>query len=286
MMLPYDVDTKDPRAVCAYARAIFVRLGWGQSVPIIERVFTDVSRMFAGGFPGYRGIDMRYHDFEHTLQATVCLLDIIQGRQREAVPPVLTSRDAELAVMSSLLHDAGFLKRTDDPEGTGAKYTLVHERRSCDFARSYLPALGVKESELEDVCAAISCTGPRNRIAAHVFRRPEARAIACILMTADYLAQMSAADYPSKLQVLYREFEEAFDFEGVPAEKRPYHDVRELFQKTPDFWMKFVRPMLETEADGVFHYLSITGQPNRYLDAVDANMTEIRRLLQAGLVSV
>jgi hypothetical protein len=286
MTLPYEVNTKDPRAVSTYARAVFLRLGWGQSLPLLERVFADVTRMFAGGYQGYRGIDMRYHDFEHTLQATVCLIDILQGRHRAGAEPVLSSRDGELAVMAALLHDAGFLKRSDDPEGTGAKYTLVHERRSCEFARSYLPTLGVKPEELDDVCAAISCTGPRNRIAAHEFRRPEARMIACILMTADYLAQMSAADYPAKLQVLYREFEEAFDFEGVPADKRPYQGVRELFLKTPDFWTKFVRPMLENEADGVFKYLSNTGQANPYLEAVETNMVEIRRLVQEGLVSV
>ena len=286
MIVPYEVDTKDPRAVCAYVRTVFVRLGWGQSVPLLEQVFTDVALLFNGSYKGYRAIDMAYHDFQHTLQATVCLVDIIQGRHRARVLPELGSREAVLSVMAALLHDSGFLKRTDDPEGTGAKYTLVHERRSCDFARSYLPSLGVKPEEIDDVCAAISCTGPRNRIAAHSFRRPEARTMACILMTADYLAQMSAADYPTKLQVLYREFEEAFEYEGVPAEKRPYHGVRELFQKTPDFWKKFVQPMLETDADGVFHYLSNTGQPNLYVEAVEANMVEIQRLLHEGLVSV
>ena len=105
-------------------------------------------------------------------------------------------------------------------------------------------------------------------------------------MTADYLAQMSAADYPAKLRVLYREFEEAFDFERVPPEKRPYRDMRELFDKTPDFWSKFVQPMLENEADGVFRYLSKPGRTNPYLDAVEANMREIRRQVQEGLVHV
>ncbi|HVU16482.1 MAG TPA: HD domain-containing protein [Candidatus Didemnitutus sp.] len=286
MIVPYEVDTKDARAVSAYARAMFVRLGWASSVPLVERVFQDVANMFAGKYPGYRGIDMRYHDFEHTLQATVCLLDIIDGRQRMGGTPALSARDGELAVMASLLHDAGFLKRSDDAGGTGAKYTMIHERRSCDFARGYLPSLGVTEEELDDVCAAISCTGPRNRIGEHVFRRPEARMMACILMTADYLAQMSASDYPAKLKVLYREFEESFDFERVPPEKRPYHGVRELFEKTPAFWTKFVQPMLENEADAVFRYLSKPGRTNPYLDAVEANMREIRRQLEEGLVHV
>ncbi|HEY4301654.1 MAG TPA: HD domain-containing protein [Candidatus Didemnitutus sp.] len=284
MTVPYEVDTKDARAVGAYARGVFTRLGWSRSLPLLDRLFQEVEHMFMGTYPGYRGIDMRYHDFEHTLQATVCLLDIMEGRQKTGAAPSLSARDAELAVMASLLHDAGFLKRSDDLSGTGAKYTMVHERRSCDFARTYLPSLGATEGEMDDVCAAISCTGPRNRIGEHAFRRPEARMLACILMTADYLAQMSASDYPAKLRVLYREFEEAFDYEGVPADKRPYHGVRELFEKTPDFWIKFVRPMLENEADGVYKYLSKTGQTNPYLDAVEANMREIRRLVQDGKV--
>jgi hypothetical protein len=225
---------------------------------------------------------MFYHDYEHTLQATVCLTHILQGRSRSADKPVLKPRDWELAVMSVLLHDSGYLKETHDIAGTGAKYTIVHERRSCDFARQYLPRMGVTATEIEDICSAIICTGPQSRISQITFHREEARLFAFILVTADYLAQMSAADYPDELPILFREFQEAYDYERMPPEKRPYRSFAEMLAKTPGFWTNYVRPMLDFEAGGVHRYLTTAGQPNPYLQAVEANIAEVQRRLQAG----
>ncbi|MBI2515384.1 MAG: HD domain-containing protein [Opitutae bacterium] len=286
MALPHAINTKEPAAVCSYVQSIFVSEGWMSSVPLIGHLVEDVTSMFTGHYLGYQANDMRYHNFEHTLQATLCMADLIKGRHVAHAEPALSRRDAELCIMAVMLHDVGFIKRTSDRAGTGAKYTFVHERRSCDFARLYLPALGISPAEMEDICTAISCTGPRNRVSAQTFRRIEARIMACCLVTADYLAQMSSPDYPDKLDALYGEFKEAFDFEGVPEEQRPYHSLGELLAKTPDFWAKFVLPMFATETDSVHTYLSITGQPNPYLQAVEANIAEIRRRVQQGVVSV
>jgi hypothetical protein len=162
MVPPHAVDTKQPTAVAAAVKAAFAGIGAEASGPLLDRLFEDVTGMFAGTYPGYQGIDMRYHDYEHTMQATVCLVHLLQGRSRTFDKPVLRARDWELAVMAALLHDSGYLKKIDDTTGTGAKYTLVHERRSCDFAREYLPRMGVTASEIEDICAAIICTGPRS----------------------------------------------------------------------------------------------------------------------------
>ena len=68
---------------------------------------------------------------------------------------------------------------------------------------------------------------------------------------------------------------------AMPPEKRPYHTVRELLEKTPGFWSNYVRPMLDFEAGGVYRYLTTAGQPNTYLLAVEANMAEVNRRLQA-----
>jgi hypothetical protein len=139
MVAPHAIDTKNPTAVSEVARKIFLEAGASSSFPLIERLFADVTAMFEGRYPGYQAIDMFYHDYEHTLQATVCLLHILQGRHRSGEKPPLAPRDWELALMAVLLHDSGYLKRADDSIGTGAKYTLVHERRSCEFARQYPP---------------------------------------------------------------------------------------------------------------------------------------------------
>jgi hypothetical protein len=282
MVPPHTINTKNPFAVAAVVKAAFGDIGAQASFPLIDRLLADVTDMFEGRYPGYRGIDMFYHDYEHTLQATVCLIHILIGRSRSADKPVLAPRDWELALMAALLHDSGYLKETHDVAGTGAKYTIVHERRSCDFTRQYLPRMGVTASEIEDICSAIICTGPQSRISQITFHREEARVFAFILVTADYLAQMSAADYPDELPILFREFTEAYDYEKVPPEKRPYKSLPEMLAKTPGFWTNYVRPMLDFEAGGVHRYLTTAGQPNPYLQAVEANIAEVQRRLQAG----
>lgn len=240
--------------------------------------------MFEGDFEGYQAIDMEYHDFEHTLQATVCLTHLLQGRSLTPDQPVLSVRDWELSVMAALLHDTGLLKEVGDDSGTGAKYTFIHEFRSCDFARRYLPGVGATTSEIEDVCSAIICTGPRSQISKTSFQREETRQMAFILVTADYLAQMSAADYLDKLPKLFLEFQEAFEDGGIPVEERPYKSLRELLEKSPGFWYDYVRPLLDNEAGGAYRYLAVGDQPNCYLDAVEANMVSLKGRLEAGLV--
>lgn len=284
MVPPHAVNTKSPAAVVQAAREAFAGIGAESSFPLLDRLFDDVQGMFEGRYAGYQPIDMSYHDFEHTLQATLCLVHILQGRSRTADKPVLTGRDWELGVMAALLHDSGYLKANGDLTGTGAKYTFVHERRSCEFAREYLPRMGATATEIDDICSAIMCTGPRNKISQVAFRSEQGRHFAFVLVTADYLAQMSAPDYLDKLPFLYREFQEAFEFEHTVPAKRPYHTYRDLFEKTPGFWVNYVRPMLDFEAGGVHRYLTTAGQTNPYLQAVEANIAEIRRRLEAGLV--
>ena len=282
MVPPHTINTKNPLAVAAMVKEAFADIGAEASFPLLDRLFSDVTDMFEGRYPGYRGIDMFYHDYEHSLQATVCLIHLLQGRSRSADKPVLLPRDWELSVMAVLLHDSGYLKEIDDVAGTGAKYTIVHERRSCEFARQYLPRMGVTASEIEDICSAIICTGPQSKISQITFHREEARMFAFLLVTADYLAQMSAADYPDELPILFKEFIEAYDYEKVPPEKRPYKTLQEMLAKTPGFWTNYVRPMLDFEAGGVHRYLTTAGQPNPYLQAVEANIAEVQRRLQAG----
>lgn len=282
MVPPHSINTNQPSEVADAVKAAFAEMGGEPSFPLLDQLFSDVSAMFQGRYPGYQAIDMEYHDFDHTLQATVCLTHLLRGRSRTSDQPVLGIRDWELSVMSVLLHDTGFLKRVGDESGTGAKYTFVHEQRSCDFAREYLSRLGLNSEEVNDVCSAIICTGPRSKISELTFRREEARQMAFILVTADYLAQISAADYLEKLPGLYLEFEESYDYNKVPIEERPYQNFKKLLEKTPGFWYGYVLPLLNDKVGGVCHYLSEPGQPNPYFVSVNANLVELQRRLAAG----
>jgi hypothetical protein len=281
MALPPALISKRPADVAEHLAKAFQMLGASGSRTLPERVLGDVVDAFGGRHPTLRAIDMEYHDLGHTLQATVCMADLVTGQHHAGDAAGFTARTADLAVVAALLHDVGFLKERNDTAGTGAKYTLVHERRSCDFARQYLPTLDVRPAEVDMICGAISCTGPRNRIGDQTFPDASARRLACLLTTADYLSQMSAPDYPDKLDALYAEFVEAWDYEKVPASQRPFSSALALKRGTPQFWEKFVRPMLDSDADGVHRFLSVTGRANPYLEAVAANLAEIRRRLPA-----
>lgn len=282
MVLPHAVNTDNPTAVAKAVKALFAVAGGEASFPLIDRAVADVAKMFNGDRPGYQAIDMEYHDLDHSFQVTVCMAYLLNGRSRTSDGPVLGIREWEMAVISALLHDTGFLKEDGDDSGTGAKYTFTHEQRSCSFARNYLPELGFTPPEIADICSAMMCTGPRNCIDNVSFQREEARQIALLLVTADYLAQMSTADYLDKLPRLYLEFVEAFEWAGVPPEKRPYESLQQLLEMTPGFWDEFVLPLLDGQAEGAYHYLSPEGMPNPYLIAIEGNITELKRRLNAG----
>lgn len=280
MAAPCVIDFPHPAAAEAHVRVALARAGWAGPAPRIAQLFADVARMFGGGWPGVQACDMRYHDLKHTLEATVCTARILCGQARadagtESAPAFA---DIETGIAAALLHDTGFLKAAGDAAGTGAKYTFEHEARSVAFARAYLPTLGFSPEAVADAVAAIACTGPRNRISAHAFPRPAARNLACALVTADYLAQIAAADYPEKLDALHAEFAEACDHAGVPPEQRPFRDAADLRRRTPGFWAGYVRPMLDNEAGGRHRYLCDTGQPNPYFAAAEANIRTLRRL--------
>lgn len=277
------VITKDARAVAGFVREKFAVMYPGASLVLLDTIFRDVEQLFTGRHPEYAKIDLRYHDLEHTLQATVCMVLLLEGRLIAAVEPQFDARGFELALASVLLHDAGYLRLRSDTQGTGAKYTFCHVLRSCAFAASYLPTLGTNDYEVEGVLGAISCTGPTKDITRLRFRTPVERVTGCAVATADYLGQMAATDYPDELEILFEEFKESDDFIHLPPERRAFASAEQLIQGTPRFWHKTVLPKLESDFQAVYRFLArpYPHGANPYLDAVERNIAEIERRLAA-----
>jgi len=249
----------------------------------LARVFADVDALFAGRNPDYAPIDLRYHNLRHTLMVTVCMADLLEGHHSAGDDEPLKARDFELAIASVLLHDAGYMKLKSDTRGTGAKYTYCHILRSCAFAASYLPEVGATEAEIENVVSAINCTGPHSEISRLRFRDPASRIVGCALATADYLGQLSDPLYPDKLGELYLEFCESDDFSHVPPEGRAFKSANDLISRTPGFWRNFVKPKLENDFQGVYHFLArpIRSGHNAYIEAVEANFAKIETRIAA-----
>jgi hypothetical protein len=277
-MLP-PVETKDAAAVASFVAEKFGRMYPGAPSDRLNALFNDVRDLFEGRHPDYAAADLRYHGFEHTLQATVCLTLLLEGRHDAAVVPRLSSRQFEFSVAAVLLHDSGYLKLRSDRSGTGAKYTFYHVLRSCAFAASYLPTLGANDHEIDGVLGAISCTGPAKEINRLHFRDAIGRVIGNALGTADYLAQMAAPDYPDKLTSLFQEFQEADEFLHLPPARRAFNSAADLIERTPAFWRKFVLRKLEVDFQSMYRFLArpYPHGVNEYLDAVEKNIAEIKQ---------
>jgi hypothetical protein len=278
------IDTKSATAVAEAVRAIMAAAFPGASLQTADRLFVDVEAMFTGHYLDYQAVDLGYHDFEHTLQATLCFARLFAGRHVARAEPLLSVRQFELGLAAALLHDTGYLKLRSDRAGTCAKYTHVHVLRSCAFAASYLPAVGFTLRDTEIVTGAIRCTGPVSRLARLYFNARADQLLGCMLVTADYLGQMAATDYPDELDLLFHEFFESDEFFHLPTECFTFQSARELIEKTPDFWTTFIRPRLEKEFEGVYRFLAspYPDGPNPYVDAIERNIALVRTRIPAG----
>ena len=279
------VDTRDLSAVQREVESIFASLFPETDGEFIPRAFGWTEEFFNGKYPGYQAIDARYHDLEHTLQGTLCLARLLRGRHFAGARPVLTPKMFEAGLVAILMHDTGYLKRTDDTDGTGAKYTLTHVRRSAEFAKIFLSEKGYNAGEINVIQDMIRCTGINVDLASIPFASQLERTIGFALGTADLLGQMAAADYVEKLPVLFLEFAEAAKFSGGPPPRAiTFRSADELMRNTPGFWQDYVLPKVQKDFGGLYRFLNdpYPNGRNVYLEAIEANISKLRELCSAG----
>ena len=276
------VSTKSAGAVDAEVQdaclSIFPQ-GNGSFVPQVFRWMKDA---FEGRYANYQPIDARYHDFEHTMQGTLCTARLLRCRHEAGAEPKLTQRMFELGVLAILLHDTGYLKTKDDTQGTGAKYTVVHVGRSAEFAAKLLAEKNFSATEIKSVQNMIRCTGVDAMLSTIQFKSELERQVGFALGTADLLGQMAAEDYIEKLPVLYAEFHEAAQHTREKTNLvAMFSSAEDLMQKTPAFWDKYVKQKLDRDFGRVFRFLNhpYPNGANWYLDQIEANIGKLRRQL-------
>lgn len=280
-----EVDTKSVAVVRGEVAAIYARLFSGGQPGFIPEIFRWTDDAFAGRYANFQGIDAKYHDLEHTLQGTLCLARLLEGYAQNQAQPDLTRRAFELSLIAILLHDTGYLKRREDREGTGAKYTLTHVNRSADFAAQLLRDKGLPAHEIQAVQNMIRCTGLNADLRSIPFQHELERRTGFALGTADLLGQMAAPDYIDKLGILFQEFDEANQFTGRTSGPGVFGTVEELRRKTPDFWERYVLPKVNNDFQAMFRFLSrpYPNGVNPYLDRIHNNIQRLRDELMLQL---
>ena len=274
------VVTKDPTAVEVEVQAACRAMFPDPDALFVPRAFGWAIECFTGNYRDYQPVDARYHDFEHTLQGTLCLARLLRGRHAAGAHPRLTERMFQLALAAILLHDTGYLKKRDDTEGTGAKYTVIHVRRSAEFAAQLLHEKGFSASDIKAVQNMILCTGINAVLSVIPFQSELEKVLGFALGTADLLGQMAAEDYVDKLPVLYSEFAEAVHYSKDRTNfVAMFASAEDLLRKTPDFWERFVRVKLDRDFGGVHAFLNspYPSGPNPYFERIEANLNRLRQ---------
>jgi len=277
-MRPADV-TRDPVAVAAEVQAAYLEMFPDGDPLFVPRAFAWAGDCFAGRYEDYQAIDARYHDFEHTLQGTLCMVRLLRRRQALGGQPPLTRRLFELGLLAILLHDTGYLKRRDDTEGTGAKYTVTHVGRSAEFAARLLAQKGYAPADISAVQNMIRCTGLDAAPSRIPFQTESERVAGCALGTADLLGQMAAADYVEKLPILYAEFAEAAAYSKDRTHfVARFSSAADLIRQTPQFWEQHVQTKLNRDFGALYRFLNdpYPDGPNPYLESIEANLRRLR----------
>lgn len=251
--------------------------GW--SWPAAESVLLKVHQLFKNGSATLEPLDTPYHDARHTLQVLLCwcrIVDAHQGhREGERIPGKLLLT----GYYAALFHDSGYLKDRGDSEGTGAKLSAIHERRSCAIASAFLTEASAADIDRAALARMIVSTGPRAALPAIPYKSADERLLAQMLATADFLAQLSDPNYPRKLACLYEELREAEAARHFPQSLAQLENINAFRAATPPFWKSFVRPHLDRDCAAVYRWLNTPypDGPNPYFDQIEQNLRFIRR---------
>ena len=250
----------------------------GNEDAYIDEFVDAIQDFFAGRQSGYQPMDTPYHDIAHTLQATLCLVELLHNRHIAEATPRLDAGHFKLVLIAELFHDIGYLKLTGDTQGSGAKYTHEHEKRSCNFARAFLEQRDWPSNDIKTIENLIKATGPTANLSRIEFDSEIEHELGKMVCTADYIGQMSDPNYPDKLEALFNEFKESYQYQGIPENEWPFASYEQLLKSTPDFWGIFMQKKLSVECSDLCRYLKhpISGE-NPYLESIEKNLVEIQK---------
>jgi hypothetical protein len=268
------VDSRDFAAVLAETLRIYAYhypAAGGEQLRAREAL---VESLYAGGFAGYRRCLVEYHDFRHTMDVMLASARLLDGYNLTRGP--LPAGLASDLLLAALLHDTGYVQEDWDTEGTGAKYTREHERRSVEFLRRNAGAFGVSEAALPGLARMIEATDLKVEFSGIPYVSEAEKTAGAILGSADLVGQMADREYLEKLLFLYYEFREA----GIPGNDTEF----DILRKTRGFYDLAVRrlhvTLLGTHELAKLHFRQRWGEDrNLYTVAMERQIAYLERII-------
>jgi hypothetical protein len=281
------VQVSSTAAVSDAVRELFASAWPGEPFDRVATAFEEFERLFSGRMPGYHGVDTVYHDRQHSLDMTLAMARLLVGYESSVEPHQrFGSERAVMALVTSLFHDAGYIREFDDRlHRNGAEFTLYHVTRSARFLARFLPSIGM-ESWVPVSTRIVHFTGYEIKLSQIELADGRDRKCGHLLGTADLIAQMADRCYLEKCRDrLYPEFvlggiAAAPGSDGTMQVR--YSSGLDLLRQTPQFIRETRTARLNGEFEHAYRYVEpLFGGKNPYLEAIDRNVEYLQRILRA-----
>jgi hypothetical protein len=282
------VQVSSTAAVSEAVRELFVSAWPGEPFDRVATAFEEFERLFAGRMPGYHGVDTVYHDRQHSLDMTLAMARLLVGYESSVEPHLrFGSERAVMALVTSLFHDAGYIREFDDQlHRNGAEFTLYHVTRSARFLARFLPSIGM-ESWVPISTRIVHFTGYEIKLSQIELADNRDRKCGHLLGTADLIAQMADRCYLEKCRDrLYPEFVLGGIAAGPGSDgtmQVRYSSGLDLLRQTPQFIRETRTGRLNGEFEHAYRFLEplFGAGKNPYLEAIDRNVEYLQRILRA-----
>jgi hypothetical protein len=270
------VHMESPQAVLDEAIIVVEYLSPDMDPVAIRSAFNQTVSLYQGDWEDIQGCNTDYHDLKHVTDCFLAMVRLFHGAWETGIH--FSSRQAHQGLVAALLHDSGYLQNSEDTEGTGAKYTSCHVRRSMDFLQKHFAAFGLQESEIHACISMIHCTDLNCDLASVPFPDKTIEQIGKMLATADILAQMADRTYLEKLLFLFYELDE--------ARIDDYEDELDLMKQSKDFFIRMA-DRFETQLSAsnrlMIHHFKARWKIDKdlYQRAIDNQQAYLTKILTA-----
>ncbi|HSH12588.1 MAG TPA: hypothetical protein VLA15_02530, partial [Desulfurivibrionaceae bacterium] len=254
---------------------------YGQVPVLLTALLDDVGGLYRGEWESHEACQTGYHNLGHAIDVALLTARMIAGwnRLQNKAHPKISEELFLTALASAMFHDAGYIKEKGDQLGTGGKFSFNHEDRSMVMATAYLNSHAWPKRSASLAPAIISTTKFNQPLEMdNLFASREEEVIGRMVATADLVAQMADVKYMQRINDLYAELHEAYQFEGEASlQERGYKifaSANEMIAGTADFYQSFVLPRLQKLGRMDQYLVSFFGAGrNPYLENIMANLS-------------
>lgn len=249
----------------------------GSAQAPIRQLHKEIADLFAGGIPGYRASNTKYHNLGHTYSVVLAAVRLFHGLSCEGHD--FAEETVKKALYSAYFHDCGLLLQKSEQATTGAAFTKEHEARSILFMERYLKERDYSSSFIADCSLIIQCTDLSVDPYSLNFPTEELQLAGSVVGSADILAQMADRYYLERLPLLFQEHQEG----GITM----YNSAVELMQHTTFFYHHVIVDRLERVFSNLVvsmrtHFRERWGMDrNLYLENISNNIDYIKIIVQS-----